>query len=544
MAEKPENEIKTEDTGLYFGDMIRLDVLLVDFFKGFRKLWLFAVLITLSLSCLAFFNCKKSYVPKYVSQASFSISTVNSSQNSVSGGSFSSYYNSVLAQQLSKTFSYVINSQTMRQILMNELGVNGLNSTITAKNDVASTPLFTISVTSTSPQDAYNILCAVIDNYPRLAQYVLGETQMSVYSPAQLPQEPYNKPSYKSHVVIAAAVGVFVSCLMFLAYALSRRTVKKRDDIKEKLNLKVIGEVPFAKIKRRSKHPASLLTISHKNADFSESFRLLGQRVQKCLDSDGSKILAVTSALHGEGITTIAYNLALSIAQSGKKVALLDTDFDGQSIQNDLGVTLLNGGLSDYFSGECTLSEIESPTSLQNFKIYYAGTMPVKIISHEMLICLFEHLRENYDYVIVDTPPCGAVSDSTRIISLADKTLFVIRQDGTSVGEIRRSLKYVYDINAAVCGAVFNAVNVGLGGYSGSGCHSCACGAKYGYYGSKYGHIRKKCGGYERKHGYCKGKSNNVYSGKDYGYYGYGFSGGKHITENVTDKREKEKSNG
>ena len=233
MAEQPIDEVREEEDGLYFGDIIKLDVLLVDFWKGFKKFWWLAAFIIAALSCFAFYNCKKSYVPMYISQASFSISTVNSSQGSVGAGSFSSYYNSVLAEQLSKTFSYIINSQTMKQILMNKLGVNGLNGSITAKNDVASTPLFTISVTSTSPRDAYDILCAVIENYPRLAQYVLGETQMSVYSPAQLPQEPYNKFSYKRDVAVAAAAGILISCLIFLAYAFSRSSIKKRDDIRE-----------------------------------------------------------------------------------------------------------------------------------------------------------------------------------------------------------------------------------------------------------------------------------------------------------------------
>ena len=547
MAENPVSEVREEENGLYFGDIIKLDVLLVDFWKGFKKFWWLAALIIAALSCFAFYNCKKSYVPMYISQASFSISTVNSSQGSVGAGSFSSYYNSVLAEQLSKTFSYIINSQTMKQILMNKLGVNGLNGSITAKNDVASTPLFTISVTSTSPRDAYDILCAVIENYPRLAQYVLGETQMSVYSPAQLPQEPYNKFSYKRDVAVAAAAGILISCLIFLAYAFSRSTIKKRDDIREKLNLRCIGEVPWVEAKKRSRRAPSLVTISPNNADFSEAFRYLKRRVLKCLDADNKKILAVTSAVPGEGKTTVSYNLALAFARSGKKVALLDTDFARRSIQKYLGATLLSRGLSDYINGDCSLGDIATGTSLENFKIYYAGTKPVKNIPREALIRLFDHLRERYDYVILDAAPCGVVSDSARIIDMADKTLFVIKQDSASVSKIRRSLQYVYDLNATVAGAVFNAVRTGLDGYSGSGYYSYGYGSKYGYYGKKYGYYGKKYGYYGRKYGYY-GRKYGYYGGKTYGYgkygdygygyNGYGYSGGKRVTENVTDKRE------
>lgn len=541
MAENPVSEVREEENGLYFGDIIKLDVLLVDFWKGFKKFWWLAALIIAALSCFAFYNCKKSYVPKYISQASFSISTVNSSQGSVGAGSFSSYYNSVLAEQLSKTFSYIINSQTMKQILMNKLGVNGLNGSITAKNDVASTPLFTISVTSTSPRDAYDILCAVIENYPRLAQYVLGETQMSVYSPAQLPQAPYNKFSYKRDVAVAAAAGILISCLIFLAYAFSRSTIKKRDDIREKLNLRCIGEVPWVEAKKRSRRAPSLVTISPNNADFSEAFRYLKRRVLKCLDADNKKILAVTSAVPGEGKTTVSYNLALAFARSGKKVALVDTDFARRSIQKYLGATLLSRGLSDYINGDCSLGDIATGTSLENFKIYYAGTKPVKNIPREALIRLFDHLRERYDYVILDAAPCGVVSDSARIIDMADETLFVIKQDSASVSKIRRSLQYVYDLNATVAGAVFNAVRTGLDGYSGSGYYSYGYyGKKYGYYGKKYGYYGRKYGYYGRKYGYYGGKTYGYgkYGDYGFGYNGYGYSGGKRVTENVTDKRE------
>ena len=153
----------------YIGDFIKLDVFLVDFFKAFKRFWWTAVIFVAVFCVAAYAYCKKDYKPYYTAQASFSISAENTSSIASGASSFSSYYNSGVAEQLSKTFSYIINSETMKSILYDELGATAMNGTISAKNNVESTPIFTITVTSSSPDDAYNILEAVIENYPRLA---------------------------------------------------------------------------------------------------------------------------------------------------------------------------------------------------------------------------------------------------------------------------------------------------------------------------------------------------------------------------------------
>lgn len=531
-----ENEVSKSpegENGLYFGDKVRLDILAVDFLKGVQKLWWLAVIIVAALSLFAFYNCKKNYVPKYVAKASFSISTLGSNSAASGASSISSYYNSALAEQLSKTFGYIINSAAMKQILLDRLGTNGLNGTIGASNDVANTPLFTITVTSTSPKDAYDILCAVIENYPRLAQHVLGETEMSVYSPAQYPEEPDNPFSYKKDVFVSALTGAFVSCLIFAFYAFSKNTIKRKSDIKEKLNQKCLAEIPLVGVKRRNKKTPLLITVSQKNADFSESFRYLKRRVLKRVVSPEKKVIAVTSTVPGEGKTTVSYNLALSIAQSGKKVALLDADFLRMSLQKYLGESESKLGAADYLCGECAFEEIVSKGEGENFDIFFGGSKKLRNIPKEPIARLFERLREEYDYVVVDTAPCGIVSEAGRVLTLSDETLFVIKQDCASVLKIRRALRYIYDLGAEVTGVAFNAVRPGFGGYKTEG-------YSYGY--GKYGYYARD--GY---YGYGKGSRTSRGAKRGYGYDGYGYYGsygssfgGKRVNENIKSEKENE----
>lgn len=543
MEEKEATQQTSSEDGLYFGDLIKLDVLFVDIWKAFKKFWWLCLLLVLGLSALAFNNCKKSYVPVYTSKASFSIYTVNKSAGTNGAGSYASYYNSSVAEQLSKTFGIVISSPTMREILMNELGVKGLNGSIAAWNDVTNTPLFTISVTSTSPQDAYDILNAVIENYPRLAQYVLGETAISIYSPAQLPTEPSNRLSYKRKVAVAAALGVLLSAAFLVLNALMKSTLRKKEDIEKRLNQKCLVQVPWVEIKKRAKMKKKFVTISQRHADFSESFRYLKRRVSKQLDKKGSKVLAVTSAYPNEGKTTVSYNLALALANSRKKVALLDTDFAKMSIQSYLGVTLLGRGITDYLCGDCTAAQAASKTELDNFHIYFGGTKKSKGYSREAFTRLVDYLRDNYDYIIMDAAPCLVVSDTAQVISLADETLFVIRQDYTSVRKLKSALGYIYDLGGTVAGVVFNGVKAGFTGYKGGyyygGYYSRGYyGERYGYYGKKYGYYGKSYGskGYGKGYGYGYGHGYGYGSGYGYGY-GYG-KGRKRIDENIGDETE------
>ena len=531
---------KTEESReeTYIGDFIKFDVFLVDFFKAFKRFWWTAVVFVAVFCSVAFFYCKKEYKPYYNAQASFSISAENTSSIASGASSFSTYYNSSVAEQLSKTFSYIINSETMRSILYERLGTNSLNGTISARNNVESVPIFTITVTSSSPQDAYNILEAVIENYPRLAQYIIGETQMTIFTKPKMPTEPSNPFSCKKELAIAAAVGMLLSFLLMAAYAFTRNTVRQRDDIKTKLNQKCLVEVPWVNVKKRKNNAETMVTISQKHAGFSEAFRYLKRRVLNHLDRHSQKVVAVTSSYPGEGKTTVSYNLALSIAQSGKKVALLDMDLTRKSLQKYLSAAdPEKPGIIDFIYHICEIEDIRTRSDY-GLDIFFAGNGKAKKFEVEDYDELLDYVRENYEYVIMDAAPTAIVSDTAQIMSRADEVLFVLRQDYTPVEKVRESIRYVYDVDAKIMGFVFNAVSEGFEGYKGSnyGYYGAYYGRKYSYYGGKrYGGYGKKYGysGYGSGYGYGYGRGSDKKKGYGYGYgseshgygYGYGYGG-------------------
>ena len=164
-------------------EQIDLFQLLQEFWKGFRIFFwvplVLAVLLGGGLSLRAYLN----YTPRYASEATFTIETMSDTLSDIAGTS--NYYDKATAEQLAKAFPYLIQSDLMRSMLQQEMGVAWLGGSITAEA-VPNTNIFSIQVTSTDPQEAYDILNTVIEIYPRLADYVIGTTEMNMLTPPSL----------------------------------------------------------------------------------------------------------------------------------------------------------------------------------------------------------------------------------------------------------------------------------------------------------------------------------------------------------------------
>ena len=130
----------------------------------------------------------RSYTPMYRSEATFTVQLL-SNQYDITG--VDSYYDKAAAEQLANTFPYLLSSDLMQQLLQRELGVTWLNGSITAQS-VANTNLFSVQVSSTSAQDACDILNGVIAVYPQVANYVVGSTELTVLVPPAVASQPYN----------------------------------------------------------------------------------------------------------------------------------------------------------------------------------------------------------------------------------------------------------------------------------------------------------------------------------------------------------------
>ena len=212
-----------------------------------------------------------------------------------------------------------------------------------------------------------------------------------------------------------------------------------------------------------SKEAVELITISRPQSQMSESYRAL--RTSLLLTSLGAppKTILITSALPQEGKTTTSINTATVLAQKGTRVLLIDADLRRPSIHKTLGMGP-RVGLSNVLTGGTTVQQATVRSSvLPNLFILPAGTPPpnpAELLASSQMMDILAELRDQYDHIIVDTPPTLSVTDAVVLSTRADAVVLVIRSGQTTKPALRRSRDILAQVNARVAGVLLNAVDL------------------------------------------------------------------------------------
>jgi polysaccharide biosynthesis transport protein len=212
-----------------------------------------------------------------------------------------------------------------------------------------------------------------------------------------------------------------------------------------------------------SKQAVELITLSRPQSQMSESYRAL--RTSLLLTSLGAppKTILITSALPQEGKTTTSINTATVLAQKGTRVLLIDADLRRPSIHKTLGMGP-RAGLSNILTGGTTLQQATVRSALlPNLFILPAGTPPpnpAELLASSQMLDLLAELRDQYDHIIVDTPPTLSVTDAVVLSTRADAVVLVIRSGQTTKPALRRSRDILAQVNARVAGVLLNAVDL------------------------------------------------------------------------------------
>lgn len=252
-----------------------------------------------------------------------------------------------------------------------------------------------------------------------------------------------------------------------------------------------------------------------------EAYKTLRTNVSFSLaDVDGSKVIAVSSSAQSEGKSITAANLALSFAQAGQRVILIDCDLRKPKVARLLDISAENG-LVNVLMDVNLLEKSICPYEDTTLDVLLCGAIPPnpsELLGSVRMKELIMFLREQYDYVVLDTPPINVVTDAVVLRSVVDGYLFVVRANQSERGEILHALDQLDYAQAKVLGFVLNGVALESTsyGYSKKRYRRYGYGRykKYGY--GKYGY--GKYGGYSA-YGYDKGYG---YGGYGYGY-GYGY---------------------
>lgn len=467
---------------------INLSAFVLDIWKGIKKFgWLVLLLVMTSagISCLRTYQ---SYSPYYTASATF---TVGLSKDSATD---SIYEDNLQSYQMSKTFPYIVTSGVLKSVIAEDLGVAYISESISAEN-VENTNLFTIEVSSGNAQRAYDVLQSVIVNYPKVAETVVGRTQLVMLDETGVPKEPVNTIDYKSSVKQGIIPGASFGGLIILLYALTRRTIHGIEDLVKLTSVKHIGSLPEVVFKKRGKKVNKVISIINKKAFpwYKENLCKIRTRVEKIAEANHIKSILITSAIQGEGKSTFAFNLSVSLAENGKKVILLDADLHHPTIRNINSMQEDSPGLEVVLNGKVELKDALKYN--EDLKLYIlAGTKYMsnasEMIGTQKMKEIISELKESADYVVIDTAPSYILSDTYELAKFTDGVIFVVKQDYAKGKHIVESLEHITESsNSYIMGFVLNGVKAGLDGFGyGNGYGSYGHGS-YGY--GNFGYSKK-----------------------------------------------------
>lgn len=278
--------------------------------------------------------------------------------------------------------------------------------------------------------------------------------------------EPKRRSSPQWHIwmPVGAVLGLMAAIGLALLLELADKTVRTPRDVQ---SVSVLGLIPTSDDDEIEIARVETASVDAPHSITAEAFRSLRANLFFSAPAEQQGVILVTSPSGGNGKTTVAANLAISIALSGRRVLLIDANFRRGGLPK-IFPDMKEQGLSNLLIGQCRLPDVATPTLVPGLNVVGAGPIPpnpAELLGGSYLRDVIVEARSQYDQVLFDGPPVLLVSDALVLAGAVDGVLVVCQYRGTSRGALQRTLSQLEAINARVFGAVLNMVETRAGGY-------------------------------------------------------------------------------
>ncbi len=493
-----------------------------------NKAWLVA-LVAILCAVVTFASTLYFVTPKYSASSMF---YVNNSNISIGNTSLNITPSDISASK-DLVNSYIVilmTRETLRDVVDYadvDLSYAQVASMISAM-PVNNTEVFRIVVTSADPELSMKVAHAIEEILPNRIKKIVEGTSAKVVDTAVLPSSP-SSPNYVNNTIIGFLIGLLVSVAIIVLVEWFDTKIHSEEDITRICEHPILAAVPdmtatdkgayysygYGNVRKKKANGDDKEEPKLIGADISfaagEAYKRLRTKLQFAFsDERNSRVIGISSALSGEGKSVTAINLAHSLSLLNKKVVLVDCDMRRPSVATKLTMEK-TPGLSSYLSGQSNIDTLVQKCILANegyvFDTVTAGRNPpnpIELLSSDKMVTMLEQLREKYDYIILDLPPVGEVSDAMAVAENTDGILLVVSQhycNRSALADTCRQFKFV---NAKILGIVFNMANDSA--------------SKYGYHNGYYRRSRAYHKRYEGSYvaANTKSKRNKPVSEKQY----------------------------
>ena len=384
---------------------------------------------------------------------------------------YTDYSDLTSAVKLLDTYMVVVRSSKVMNVVAERLSATypGITTDFISGSlsmgSVSETGVLRIISVTDDAQLSADICNAVADVAPAEIIRVVSAGNIEVIDYAEPPEWPDDRAP-KQKGIIGAMAGVILASGVLALFFIMNHKVTEADELTEAYTPPVLSSV--VREKKKNKDPQSFLLNSKSEMPTSESYAKLRMNLLYTLVNKENKVIAVTSAISGEGKSTITANLAIACAMSGKRVLLIDADMRRASQQAIFGYDQNLPGLSDVLIGNCKWWNAVITDVRENLNILPTGHLPpnpAELLALPDTAELLAETQQQFDIVFIDLPPINIVSDPLIVSSHVAGCLLIVRQGYSDHRAIRKALVAAEMTGMNILGFVFYGESANEGSY-------------------------------------------------------------------------------
>ncbi|MDM0931877.1 polysaccharide biosynthesis tyrosine autokinase [Clostridium perfringens] len=390
------------------------------------------------------------------------------------------------SQLLGETYKPIVKSRKVAEEIKKNLNLEEDYHAISNSIDINSVsgPVMNITVKNEDPKVAREIANEVPVVFGEELEKISKVDGVQVIDEALLPTQPISPNKFRN-LALGGIIGLAIAIFVVLLLDYFDNKVKTPEELENTLDTPLLGVVPFENEEERKNYDGNVTVIGNSKSSVSEAYRNARTNIQFSNLDENLNVIAITSSKPSEGKSTIISNIGAAFGNlENKKVLIIDCDLRNPSIHRMFGLSNTIG-LTDVLIGNKTFKQCVQNTEIKNLNVLTTGNIPnnpAEILNSNRMRSFVEETKEHFDYVFIDTPPIGIVSDAGIVSTYSDGIILVAASNEVDENVIKLSKDRLVKVNANIIGCILNKFD-----YKDHNEYEY-----YGYYYSAEGNKRKK----------------------------------------------------